>query len=255
MPEAVAVLVITSMVMLAVLGIYGQVKKAAASINDRLDENDLATEILQRIAEDLDRLASPGFDTSISVKNKTDSSGYNLSQLIIANNIFDKDNKPQTFEKVVWQSSYDEFADTLVLYRSYGGIALEDKVITDEIQADRQDRGEELFIPLCSGMTFFRIEVPGAKGTSTWTTGKLPKSVRATISFAEPYETETGDFEVAAEDMITRTIAIDRTRKIKYVFVKKDFEIHFIAHQLCVQLHLQDDKNQSQQHQQQPKQH
>lgn len=77
--ETVTVLTIAAMIMIAALGIYNRVKTAAAAINQTLDENVLPTEILQRIAEDLDRLATPGFDTTISIENKLDVSGYNTA--------------------------------------------------------------------------------------------------------------------------------------------------------------------------------
>jgi hypothetical protein len=46
----------------------------------------------------------------------------------------------------------------------------------------------------------------------------------ATISFAEPFKTLTGTLDVPDTEKITRTIAIDRTRKIKFIFVKKEDE-------------------------------
>jgi hypothetical protein len=45
-----------------------------------------------------------------------------------------------------------------------------------------------------------------------------------TISFADPVETLMGTWEVLDEDKVVRTIAVDRTRKIKYVFVKVEEE-------------------------------
>lgn len=246
--EVITVLTIATMIMIAALNIYNRVKTAAASINQTLDKNVLPTEILQRIAEDLDRLATPGSDTTLAIVNKFDISGYNIARLTILNRIYDKNNKPQTFEKIVWQTSYDPFEDALILYRSHGGKNLEDKVITDDVQAERQELGAEFFIPLCSGITFFKIRVPVVKTAGEnekaeevrgkdktveeereqflekWTSDKLPKAIAVTISFAEPYLAITGGLDVPENEKITRTIAIDRTRKIKYRFVRKDFE-------------------------------
>ncbi len=222
--ETITVLTIAVMIMTATLTIYGRVKAAAASINQTLDKNILATEILQRIAEDLDRLAAPGLDTKITVINKPDSSGYDLSRMVIENKIYDKDNKPQIFEKVVWQNTYHYLEDARILYRSHGGIALEDRVITDTSQAERQKLGNELFIPLCSGITFFSIRIPrGETFQNQWTANSLPKAVTVTVSFALPVETIDGEFELLDEEKISRTIAVDRTRKIKYNFIKKEF--------------------------------
>jgi len=91
--ETIAVLTIAAMVLIATLNIHSRVKNAVAAINEKLDENILPTEILQRIAEDLDTLAAPGFDTAITIKNKRDPSGYDMSQLTIQNRFYDKNNK------------------------------------------------------------------------------------------------------------------------------------------------------------------
>lgn len=50
--ETLAALVISVMIIVAVLGIYGSVKRSAASINKRIEKDALPAEILQRIAED-----------------------------------------------------------------------------------------------------------------------------------------------------------------------------------------------------------
>jgi len=245
--EIVAVLSITAMIMLASFTIYSRVKASAAAVNAILDKDILPTEILQRIAEDLDRLASSGLGTTISIQNKFDSSGYNVSQLVIKNEVYDEKNKPKVFEKIIWRSSYDFFDDSLILYRSHNGCNLEDKVITDDKQIELKELGNDLFIPLCTGITFFKIQVPVVKvfGENVrlpgldemvevpeeeetlldgWHGDKLPKAIIITISFAEPYQAVTGELDVPQDEKITRTIAIDRTRKINYKFVARDLE-------------------------------
>jgi len=221
--EMITVMVISSLVIISTLGIFNRVKSATASINAKLDKEDVADEILQRIAEDLDRLAAPGFDTKLTIRNKT-SNGFNKSQLIIENKIYDRNNKPQTFEKIVWQSEYDPLEDMTILYRHHGGLCLEDKILDGEL-GDEQAGGKELYIPLCWGMTVFEIVVPkkDAKPITQWSSTSLPPSVAVTISFAEPVENFDGSFEILEEDRITRYIAIDRTRKPKFVFQKMDF--------------------------------
>ena len=78
----------------------------------------------------------------------------------------------------------------------------------------------ELFVPLASVITYFKIEaVENDKSTSAWSSASLPKAIRISISFAEPFENMSGQLEVWEEDIMTRTVAIDRTRAIKYVFV------------------------------------
>ena len=219
--ETITVLAITAMLIMAVLQIYGRVKDSAASINSSLDKNVLPREILHKIAEDLDKLAATGLDTTITINNKFDG-GYNTAQMIIENKIYDKKNEPQIFEKIVWQSHYDPFEDSLVLYRSHSGLNLEDKV-TDNDLAEVQAGGSELFIPLAAGITLFKIEVPKDETfLEKWTEKKLPQSIVVTISFTEPIEIAPGQTEIPEEEMTQRTIAIDRTKKIQYIFVKKD---------------------------------
>ena len=246
--EIIVVLVITAMIMLASFTIYGRVRAATVAVNATLDRNVIPTEILQRIAEDLDRLASPGLGTKIAFANRFDSSGYNIARLVIQNTVYGEKNKPRIFEKIIWQTYYDYFEDALILYRSHNGINLEDKVITDDAQLELKEMNADYFIPLCSGITFFKIQVPVVKvfGENVklpgmdevwldeeeeeeeifidrWITDKLPKAVTVSISFAEPYQAVTGELEVLDSEKVTRTIAIDRTRNIKYRFVEKDF--------------------------------
>ncbi len=245
--EIVVVLLITAMIMLASFTIYGRVKAATAAVNATLDRNVVPTEILQRIAEDLDRLASPGFGTTISIDNKFDSSGYNIARLIIQNTVYGEKNRERVFEKIVWQTHYHFFEDSLILYRSHNGYNLEDKVITDDVQIEMKEGGNDYFIPLCTGITFFKIQVPVVKVfgedvklpgldemvevpeeeekfLDKWGGNKLPKAVTITIAFAQPYQAVTGELDVLESEKITRTIAIDRTRKIKYRFVARDLE-------------------------------
>jgi len=156
--EIITVLVISSMIMISTLAIFNRVRKATASINARLDKEDVADEVIQRIAEDLDRLAAPGFDTKVTINNKL-SGGYNISQLIIENKFYDKSSKPQTFEKIVWQSQFDEIEKITILYRHHAGLNLEDKILDGQLQAEQSD-GTEIYVPICWGMTLFEIVVP-----------------------------------------------------------------------------------------------
>jgi len=245
--ETIAVLVITALTMIASLTIYSRVKDASAAVNTALDRDSLATEILQRIAEDLDRMASSGMGTTISIENKFDSSGYNIARLVIQNVVYGENDKQRIFERIIWQSYYDYFSDSLILYRSHNGVNLEDKVITTDAQVEMKQGNRDFFIPLCTGITFFKIQVPQIKifGETAvpmelahlvkvleakekfldrWSSKNLPHAVTVTISFAEPYQAVTGQLDVPESEKITRTIAIDRTRKIKYIFVARDLE-------------------------------
>lgn len=221
--EITTVMVISSMVVITALSIFHRVQKTSVKINDKLEVQDVSTEILQRIAQDLDTLAVPGADTTVTINNKI-VNGYNKSQLIIENKIYDKTNKPQVYERIVWQADYDEQWDCLNLYRSHSGLNLEDRML-DAALAEKQNAGTALFIPVCFGMTFFQIVVPQQERAplTKWTGKTLPPAVRVSISFEEETENLDGTFEVLEEDITTRNIAVDRTRKIRFQFVEKDF--------------------------------
>lgn len=248
--ETMCVLVVTSMVIMACMSLYSKIKTASAAINRKLEEMTVPLDIIQLVTEDLDRLASEGFDTKITIENKYDY-GYNLCQMTILNRYLDSQNQPQIFEKVVWQSSYNFETDKLILYRRHSGINLEDKIV-DEYRFDIEARDETKFIPVCRGLTYFAIRVPVLKSLSeqyameeyafkedtfeieeedddefldTWDQDKLPRAVSVSVSFAEPYQNLQGELEVPREEILTRTMAVVRTRKVKFKLVTKDLEI------------------------------
>jgi prepilin-type N-terminal cleavage/methylation domain-containing protein len=194
--EVLAALMIGAMILVAVLGIYSRAERSAAAINRKLDSSQLPREILQRIAEDLDKI------------------------MTIQQTIDNKKNEKQTFEEIIWQSSFNFDANSLTLYRSHSGIELEDKLL-DEKRADWEK--ERPFVPVCTGLTFFKIQVPtGENFQDDWTSPSLPPGITVTISFAKPYKTITGTFDVPDSEKISRTIAIDRTRKIKFILLPKE---------------------------------
>jgi len=217
--EVLAALTIGAMVLIAVLGIYSRAERSATAITRKLDSSRLPSEILQRIAEDLDRIIASGSDTKVTIENKLDHL-YATARLTILKNYYDKVNKPQTFEEIVWQTSYDYDTDSLTLYRSHRGIALEDRLLDSDKQKEEWER--ELLVPICDGVTFFKIQVPRDEEFLDRWSGSLPHGIVVTISFAEPFKTVAGDLDVLDEEKVTRAIAIDRTRKIKFIFVKKE---------------------------------
>jgi len=212
--EVLAALTIGAMILVAVLGIYSRAERSAAAITRKLDSSRLPREILQLIAEDIDKIITADEDTRITIENKF-AKGLPTAKLTIQKTITDKDDKQQIFEEIIWQSSYDFDANSLVLYRSYSGIALEDKLL-DEKRADWEK--EYPFVPVCEGLTFFKIQVQqGGASQDKWTDTSLPAGIKVTISFASPYKTITGDLDVPDSEKISRTIAIDRTRKLKFI--------------------------------------
>jgi type II secretory pathway component PulJ len=210
--ETLAALMIAAMMLSVLLMVYDRARSSVTSAAEKLDQRLLPAEILQRLAEDLDRLATPGADTRISVENKFDE-GYSTARFTIVSQIYDGRSRPRALEKIIWQTNYDLEAGSLVLYRSHSGLALEDKLLGQQF-AENPDR--EIFIPLCSGVTFFQVQALQAGNLqSSWLSDQQPAGLVVTISFAEPFEATTGGWDVPQEEKIARTISIDRTRKIK----------------------------------------
>lgn len=216
--ECIVVLVVAAMILVSVLSLYGYAEKATASIDKRLAESRLGSEILQRIAEDIDTIATSGLRTRITIENKYDE-GYAAARLEMTQSIYDDKKKPQIFKKIIWQSSYDYESpqDGLVLYRSYSGIDMEDKLLHKNKEAWQR----EAFVPLCQGITFFRIEVVGKDELhDRWTSVSPPRGILVSVSLAEPFEGLNKMWQVYEKDITSRNIAIDRTRTISFKFVE-----------------------------------
>ena len=216
--EMLAALTIGAMVTVAVLGIYHRAENSVAAVTRRLDGSRLPGEVMQRIAEDLDNIISSGTDATVIVENKFENVASTMlvpaAKLSITRTIQDSKDKELTFQEIIWQSSYDFQSGTnsLTLYRSSSGLYMEDKVL----EKHKDDFERELFVPICSGITFFKISVLVGKNPIEKWNGSPPPGIMVTISFAEPYKKVDGTFDVPEEEKITRTIAIDRTRKIRF---------------------------------------
>jgi type II secretory pathway pseudopilin PulG len=222
--EILTVLTLSAMIMASTLLIYGRVRTSSAAIEARLDKDRLAQELLQKIAEDIDRLAAPGFDSVVNIANKT-ANTYNSGRLLIESRYYDSANKPQIFERIIWQSSYDPMNDSLILYRAHTGLNLEDKIV--DVQRDGQSK-EELFVPACPGLTRFSLEVIGggqAQPLSQWVSSKLPNAVRIGVSFAPLEQMPDGSYILPEDKIFYRTVAVDRTRTIAYKFVPRNFDL------------------------------
>jgi hypothetical protein len=138
--------------------------------------------------------------------------------MIIKKNFLNDINKYQTLKKITWQSSYDfeSFTPGLVIYRSHSGIGLEDKLLDKQ----KQDWERELFVPICEGVMFFKIQaIKNNETYDSWEIKELPHAVVVTISFAEPFETLDGTLDIFEEDKATRTIVMDRTRRMGFNYV------------------------------------
>lgn len=216
--EVLTSMVIATMVMVTVLGIYSRAESSAATIKRKFDNSRLPTEVLQRIAEDLDQIMSTDAYTKITIKNKFEK-GFPTAQLVITKTVVGK-KKPMTFENIVWQTNYDYDSDSLVLYRqrtSEIGL-LEDKLLDEE----RENWEQALFVPICEGITFFEIKAVKNGELLDRIIGRMPLGIQVTISFAEPFKTLTNTFDVFDEQKLTRAIAVDRTRKIKFKIAPKE---------------------------------
>jgi hypothetical protein len=210
--EVLAALTVGTMVLIVVLALYNRGQSGSAAVIDRMESSRLPREIFQRIAEDLDRVVGAGQGTQIDILNKLQD-GFSVAKIEIFRNIIDAKEQPQIFEKIVWQSSVDPDSGLLTLYRSHSGIALEDTLL----DAQKETWQREVFVPICTGITLFRIEVPqGETFIDRWTGEALPPAIKVTLSFAQPYKTVTGTFDVNEESKLVRTIAIDRTRKLVF---------------------------------------
>ena len=235
--EIMAVLAMMAAIIITVLNVYSQVSKAASKVSEQIGTDNRGIEVLQLIAEDIDKLSSSGEDTEIRIQNKT-SNGVARSQMAITTYMYNSKNKKQVYESVTWMSYFDEYDGLLYLYRSHGGIALEEAMLdkvqsfrfTEEVkktQDELQKDNDERFIPICSGMTLFEFSVPQNGQSSyanSWTSSEMPNAVTVNISFAEPIEDVFGDYIIPADKIYTRTIATNRLREIKFQFVHQDFD-------------------------------
>ncbi|MHC4187802.1 MAG: hypothetical protein ACYSRQ_06375, partial [Planctomycetota bacterium] len=146
--------------------------------------------------------------------------GYPTSRLIINKTFYDDRNESKTLEEIIWQSNYDFESPVpgLVIYRSHSGIVLEDKLLDKQ----KEVWESELFVPICNGVTFFKIEaIKNKKTYDLWQSNDLPYAVVITISFAEPFEALDGTLDIFEEDKTKRTIAIDRTRRMGFSYVSQ----------------------------------
>lgn len=225
--ETLAALTVSSMVLLVVLALYSRAQKGAAACIDKLENHRLPREVLQRIAEDLDRVAGSGQDARIGIENKFQD-GLPVAKMEIQRFVNDAKDQPQVLERIIWQSSIDPDTGMLTLYRSHSGISVEDKLLDDQ----KEPWQRELYVPICTGLTFFKIEIPqDSVLLNGWSNENMPPAVMVTLSFTQPYKTVSGTLDVPEENKIIRTVAIDRTRKPAFTLAPFDVNQFFDTNQ------------------------
>jgi hypothetical protein len=217
--EILTVLILSVMILSAVIMIYSRVRGSAAQIIDRLDTDSIPGEILQKIAEDIDRLAAPGFDATISIQNKLDN-GYNSAQLVIENRYYDNSEPPQPniYERVVWQSMYDPMLDQMILYRNHSGLNSEDAVLDKTLSDEQKEDKLDAFVPVCPGLTYFGVYALAGQEEPLpqWQKQVMPAGVLVRLSLQPVVQLEDGSYELPEESIISRTVAVDRTRPMAY---------------------------------------
>jgi type II secretory pathway component PulJ len=215
------VVALAAMILISVLSVYQRLRTDASALTAKLDENQTADAVLQRIAEDVDRIAAPGFDASIQVRNKLDN-GLASAQLTLESKFY-SGQQARTYEQVIWQTAYDMEEGGLILYRKHGGLNVEDKIL-DESKSPAE---QTLFVPTAAGLTYFKVEaLDNEQATSVWLKPELPKGLRVSVSFAPMEEGPDGRWYVPEEKILQRTIAIDRTRTIVYRFRPKVMDVN-----------------------------
>jgi hypothetical protein len=216
----IATVIIGAMILTAILGIYGRANQASNAVLAKIETPALASEVLQLIARDIDRLLGAE-DVIVQIRNGTDNRLVR-AELVLRRMFHDKENKEQVLEEITWRGGYDREGGTpgLVIYRSREGMGLEDRLLEEQ----REDWEKNYpFVPICRGVTFFQIQAcKGEELLDQWPPSAPPAGVKVTISFAEPIETAQGAWEVHEEDKISRTIVVNAMRKIRFALDPND---------------------------------
>jgi hypothetical protein len=125
--EMLAALVIGAMVLTAILTIYSRASQSAEAVLNKIEHPALATEVLQCLADDLERIMGSGQDTTIQIKNGSDN-GIATAELVIRRTMRDAKSEEKTFEEITWRAGFDYEGSSLglVIYRAHEGVNLED---------------------------------------------------------------------------------------------------------------------------------
>jgi hypothetical protein len=110
---------------------------------------------------------------------------------------------------------YDPLIDQMTLYRSHSGLNLEDAVV-DNMRSG--DTPLDVFVPVCPGLTFFGVyALTGAEEPETqWQKQVMPNGILLQVSLAPMVQMEDGSFVLPEQSIVSRAVAVDRTRSINY---------------------------------------
>jgi prepilin-type N-terminal cleavage/methylation domain-containing protein len=208
--ELIVSMIIASVVLVSLFTIYSHARRDADSISTALENSELPQRILQLIAQDLDRFSA---DTEVETKREN---GLVSSTFILESRIYDSLMRQLPYERIIWQTRYDAETQSMILYRGHSGLVSEDKLL--ESQRTPEERRQ--LIPLCNGLTHFEVKafIQGSERVAYAGT-ETPTQVIVSLSFAEP-EKKGNEYVIPPDQIVTRTIAVNRLRKIGYIFTE-----------------------------------
>lgn len=212
--EVIATLVVGAIVLSGVVGIYMRAKKTSVAAMEKMDEFVYPAEVLQKIAEDVEKIFKSGGELeSLFISNGIEE-GYPTARIEMSRDIVNAEEEKEEYEIIAWEGAYafESEKPGLVLYRSHSGMFFEDRLL----EQNRQDWERGLYVPVSEGVSLFEVlAVDGERVLDAWNQNKLPAAIKIRLSFGEPVETITGDVEIIEEEVYERTIQIDPDRKIK----------------------------------------
>jgi hypothetical protein len=216
--EVLSAMVISAMILAAALVIYHRMQQSAMAVLARVNQSNLPSEVLQLIAEDLDKVTTAA-GSQLVIENKLEK-GFPVARLTLRKTLTNKKNEEQLLEEIVWQAAYDVASDRVTLYRSHSGLDEEDRLL-DRKRTDADTEKLYPFVPVCSRLTTFKLQAPqGENLLDRWANNRiLPTGILVTLSFADPVRTPQGLLEIPEESLITRMIAVDWARQIKFEVV------------------------------------
>jgi hypothetical protein len=105
--------------------------------------------------------------------------------------------------------------DQMTLYRSHSGLNLEDAVV-DNLRSG--DEKPDNFVPICPGLTYFGVYALSDAGelAPQWQQYIMPGGIVVKVSLHSMIQMEDGSFVLPEENIVSRVVAVDRTRPMAY---------------------------------------